>query len=205
MTCASVSRARLEQHRVHVGVRHRAGRPAPAAPARGRSRRRRAVTALLSAMFCGLNGATLTPSPREPAAQARDERALAGIGRRALDHQGAAHRMRARTASSLSHSSRAPSTTRSDWRCSVSGLTTTACRASSRAANAAAPAVEVVGAGRIDAAGDDGVGVGPHHRFLADGGRQRRQRGEHVARAAQRERLADQVLPLTVSSGRCQI
>ena len=47
-------------------------------------------------MFCALNGATATPRRREPAADPGDERALAGVGRRAGDQQrtphGASHR-----------------------------------------------------------------------------------------------------------------
>ena len=49
-----------------------------------------AVTALFSAMFCGLNGATRTPRAPQQAAQRRRPGALAGIRRGALDHQGAA-------------------------------------------------------------------------------------------------------------------
>jgi hypothetical protein len=47
------------------------------------------VTALFSAMFCGLNGATGT-RPRQHAAQAGHDGALARVGSGALDHQGAA-------------------------------------------------------------------------------------------------------------------
>ena len=79
---------RLEQHRVEIDLRIDAGRNglqrlrAPISPPS-------TVTALFNAMFCGLNGATFTPRAREPA-KPRDQRALAGIGSRALDHQRAA-------------------------------------------------------------------------------------------------------------------
>ena len=45
-------------------------------------------------MFCALNGATDDPAPAQPAADPRDERALAGVGGRARDEQRTPHALR---------------------------------------------------------------------------------------------------------------
>ena len=51
------------------------------------------VTAALFDMFCGLNGPTFRPAIGEGAAEAGDDQRLADIGARALEHQGACHRL----------------------------------------------------------------------------------------------------------------
>ena len=48
-----------------------------------------AVTAALFDMFCGLNGRTLRPAPREDAGKACHQQRLADVGARALDHEDA--------------------------------------------------------------------------------------------------------------------
>ena len=101
-----------------------------------------------------------------------------------------ARRARQRRRSSRSHSAASPVAMRSVARCSVSGSTVTRPQRQRRQALASAPAGRARRRGR---AGDDGLGPRQQHGLGVDRRRRLRQAGKHVARAADLQRLAQQV------------